>query len=142
MGKVSIVPIQLVREDMALTCKVLVVLILAITMAETFSLPPVKFLKDFAIKYQRSSIVMNLPKEISRHQLLKRYTQSPHKAVSVTRFPLALKSEQVSFFELSPPLARKKSNTKGQLQEWTEHSTLIFENLKPVEISKHLVNII
>ena len=74
MGKVSIVPIQLVREDMALTCKVLVVLILAITMAETFSLPPVKFLKDFAIKYQRSSIVMNLPKEISRHQLLKRYT--------------------------------------------------------------------
>ena len=25
---------------------------------------------------------------------------------------------------------------QGQLQEWTEQSTLIFENLKPVEISK------
>ena len=25
---------------------------------------------------------------------------------------------------------------QGQLQRWTEHSTLIFENLKPVEISK------
>ena len=25
---------------------------------------------------------------------------------------------------------------QGQLQEWTEHSTLIFENLKPLEISK------
>ena len=24
--------------------------------------------------------------------------------------------------------------TQGQLQRWTEHSTLIFENLKPVEI--------
>jgi hypothetical protein len=41
-------------------------------MAETSSLPPVKFLKDFAIKYQRSNIVMNLPKDISRNQLLKR----------------------------------------------------------------------
>ena len=27
---------------------------------------------------------------------------------------------------------------QGQLQRWTEHSTLIFENLKPVEISKLL----
>jgi hypothetical protein len=25
---------------------------------------------------------------------------------------------------------------QGQLQEWTEHSSLIFENLKPVEIIK------
>jgi hypothetical protein len=25
---------------------------------------------------------------------------------------------------------------QGQLQRWTEHFTLIFENLKPVEISK------
>jgi hypothetical protein len=32
--------------------------------------------------------------------------------------------------------------TQGQLQEWTEHSTLIFQNLKPVEISKNLCNII
>ena len=39
-------------------------------MAETFSLP--KFLKDFAKKYQKTSIVMNLPKEISRNQVLKR----------------------------------------------------------------------
>ena len=68
----SIGQIQLDREDMAWTCKVLVILIVAITMAETFSLPPVKFLEDFATKYQRSSIVMNLPKEISRYQLLKR----------------------------------------------------------------------
>ena len=72
MGKVSFVPIQLDREDMAWTCKVLVMIIIAITMAETFSFPPVKFLEDFAIKYQRSSIVMNLPKDISRNQLLKR----------------------------------------------------------------------
>ena len=57
---------------MALTCKVLVTLTIATTMAETLSLPPVKFLEDFAIKYQRSSIVMNFPKEISRNQVLKR----------------------------------------------------------------------
>ena len=57
---------------MALTSKVLVTLIIATTMAETFSLPPVIFFEDFAIKYQRSSIVMNLPKEISRNQVLKR----------------------------------------------------------------------
>ena len=72
MGMASIVQIQLDREDMAWTYKLLVILILAITMAETLSLPPVKFLQDFAIKHQRSSIVMNLPKDISRNQLLKR----------------------------------------------------------------------
>ena len=57
---------------MAWTIKVLVTLIISTAMAETFSLPPVNFLKDFAMKYQRSSIVMNLPKEISRNQVLKR----------------------------------------------------------------------
>ena len=31
---------------------------------------------------------------------------------------------------------------QGQLQIWTEHSTLTFENLKPVEISKNHFNII
>jgi hypothetical protein len=31
---------------------------------------------------------------------------------------------------------------QGQLQEWTEHSHWFFENLKPVEISKNLFNII
>ena len=31
---------------------------------------------------------------------------------------------------------------QGQLQEWTEHYTLIFENLKPVEVSKNVFNII
>ena len=72
MGKVSFVPIQLDREDMAWTCKVLVILIIAITMAETIALPPVKFLKDFAIEYQRSSIVLNLPRKISRNQVIKR----------------------------------------------------------------------
>ena len=72
MGKVSFVPIQLDREDMAWTCKVLVILIIAITMAETITLPPVKFLKDFAIEYQRSSIVLNLPRKISRNQVIKR----------------------------------------------------------------------
>jgi hypothetical protein len=30
---------------------------------------------------------------------------------------------------------------QGQLQEWTEHSTLNFENLKSVEISKNIFNI-
>ena len=31
---------------------------------------------------------------------------------------------------------------QGRLQRWTEHSTLIFKNLKPVEISKNIFNII
>ena len=31
---------------------------------------------------------------------------------------------------------------QGQLQRWTEHSTLIFKNLKSVEISKNIFNII
>ena len=31
---------------------------------------------------------------------------------------------------------------QGQLQIWTEHSTLIFENLKPVEKSKNHFSII
>ena len=69
---VSFVPIQLDRKDMAWTCKVLVILIIAITMAKTITLPPVKFLKDFAIEYQRSSIVLNLPRKISRNQVIKR----------------------------------------------------------------------
>ena len=67
----SIAQIQLDREDMAWTIKVLVTLIISTAMAETFSLPPVIFLEDFAMKYQRSSIVMDLPKEISRNQVLK-----------------------------------------------------------------------
>ena len=40
--------------------------------AEKLSLPSVEFLKAFVIKYQRESIVMNLPKEISHNQVLKR----------------------------------------------------------------------
>ena len=49
------------------------------------------------------------------------------------------------WFVLRPPffLEKKMSHVmlvndlrQGQLQRWTEHSTLIFENLKPVEISK------
>ena len=31
---------------------------------------------------------------------------------------------------------------QGQLQRWTEHSTLISQNLKPVEISKNICKII
>ena len=57
---------------MAWISKVLVISLIARAMVETFSLPPVNFLEDFAMKYQRSSIVMNLPKEISRSQVLKR----------------------------------------------------------------------
>ena len=34
------------------------------------------------------------------------------------------------------------STIQGQLQRWTEHSTLIFENLKPVEKSKNHFSII
>ena len=37
---------------------------------------------------------------------------------------------------------KNPSPSQGQLQRWTEHSKLIFENLKPVEISKTLFNII
>ena len=72
MDILSIVQVQLEGEDMAWPCKVLVLSMIAIAIAEPFSLPPVKFLEDFAIKYQRSSIVMNLPKKISHNQLLKR----------------------------------------------------------------------
>ena len=31
---------------------------------------------------------------------------------------------------------------QGQLQRWTEHSTLIFGNLKPVEKSKNILAIL
>ena len=69
----SIVQIQLDRLDMAWTIKVFVILIITTrAMAEKLSLPPVNFLQDFATKYQRKSIVMNLPKHISRNQVLKR----------------------------------------------------------------------
>ena len=40
--------------------------------AETFSFSNAQFLKDFAMKYKRMSIAMNLPKDISRNQVLKR----------------------------------------------------------------------
>ena len=53
--------------------QVLVILVVALAIAKPFSLPPAKFLKDFALKYQRSSIVMSIPKEISRNQVVKRY---------------------------------------------------------------------
>ena len=49
----SIAQIQLNEEDMAWTIKVLVTLIISTAMSETFSLPPVNFLKDFTMKYQR-----------------------------------------------------------------------------------------
>ena len=49
----SIAQIQLNEEDMAWTIKVLVTLIISTAMSETFSLPPVNFLKDFAMEYQR-----------------------------------------------------------------------------------------
>jgi hypothetical protein len=58
---------------MAWTWKVLVVvLVIAPVIAENLSLPPAKFLKDFALKYQRESIVMNIPKKISHNQVVKR----------------------------------------------------------------------
>ena len=68
----SVVQIQLDRLDMGWTIKVLVILIITTAMAEKLSLPPVNFLKDFATKYQKTSIVVNLPKNISRNQVLKR----------------------------------------------------------------------
>ena len=58
---------------MARASQVLVILVVALAIAKPFSLPPAKFLKDFALKYQRSSIVMSIPKEISRNQVVKRY---------------------------------------------------------------------
>ena len=58
---------------MARVSQVLVILVVALAIAKPFSLPPAKFLKDFALKYQRSSIVMSIPKEISLNQVVKRY---------------------------------------------------------------------
>ena len=44
---------------------------------------------------------------------------------------------------VNPKLSYKSIEViQGLLQRWTEHSTLIFENLKPVEISKNIFNII
>ena len=60
------------RLNMAWTWKVLVILVIAPAIAEKLSLPPVNFLKDFALKYQRSSIVMNIPKKISHNQIVQR----------------------------------------------------------------------
>ena len=57
---------------MAWKSKVLVILTIALAIAEAFSLPPATFLKDFAMKHHRASIVMNLPKEIPHNQVLKR----------------------------------------------------------------------
>ena len=68
----SIVQIHSNRLDMAWTWKVLVIIVIAPAIAEKLSLPPAKFLKDFALKYQRSSIVMNIPKKISRNLAVKR----------------------------------------------------------------------
>ena len=48
---------------MAWTIIVLVILVITPTFTEAFSLPPANFLKDFATKYQKSSIVLNIPKE-------------------------------------------------------------------------------
>ena len=57
---------------MAWTSQVLVILVAALVIAKPFSLPPAKFLKDFALKYQRPSIVMNIPKDIPHNQVIKR----------------------------------------------------------------------
>ena len=57
---------------MAWKSKVFVILAIAIAIAETFSLPPADFLKDFVMKYQRSSIVMTIPKKMPQNQVLKR----------------------------------------------------------------------
>ena len=58
--------------DMAWPSIVLVILVITPTFTEAFSLPLANFLKDFATKYQKSSIVMNIPKEISHNQVVKR----------------------------------------------------------------------
>ena len=52
--------------------KVLALFVIALAIPEAFSLPPARFLKDFAMKHQRSAIVMNLPKELPHYQVLKR----------------------------------------------------------------------
>ena len=57
---------------MAWTSQVLVILVAALVIAKPFSLPPPKFLKDFALKFQRPSIVMNIPKDIPHNQVIKR----------------------------------------------------------------------
>ena len=57
---------------MAWISQVLVILVVALAIAKPFSLPPAKLLKDFALKYQRSNIVMNIPKEISHNEVIKR----------------------------------------------------------------------
>ena len=60
------------RLNMAWTWKVLLILVIVPAIAEKLSLPPVNFLKDFALKYQRLSIVMNISKKISHNQIVQR----------------------------------------------------------------------
>ena len=58
---------------MALERNILFILLVAIiTLADSFSLPPAKFLIDFAMKYQRDSIVMYFPKDVSNKEALQR----------------------------------------------------------------------
>ena len=57
---------------MAWTSQVLVILVPALAIENSLSLPPPKFLKDFALKFQRPSIVMNIPKDIPHNQVIKR----------------------------------------------------------------------
>jgi hypothetical protein len=56
---------------MAWTWKVLLIIVIVPAIAEKLSLPPAKFLKDFALKYQMSSIVINIPKKISCNHVVK-----------------------------------------------------------------------
>ena len=55
--------------------------------------------------------------------------------------PMKKKPSKVGYFSKIAEIfstALKCGPRQGQLQRWTEHSTLIFKNLKPVEISKNL----
>ena len=47
-----------------------------------------------------------------------------------------------SLWSKSVVMIHVNMHTQGELQEWTERSTLIFKNPKPVEISKNIFNII
>ena len=70
------------------------------------------------------------------------------KRTKMNEIELALLSTSAQFIvrkscdELRIVSSKNVEFMQGQLQIWTDHSTLIFENLKPVEKSKNNFNII
>ena len=78
------------------------------------------------------------------HQKTKNGLSQPFDLRSQFFEPMPKRKALVTFIfrANNKPLMLTLLTMQGQLQIWTEHSTLIYENLKPVEKSKNHVSII